>query len=218
MTKYSYSEDENKSSDESNAQDFVVDQVVERPISSRLCAQAKNAEPSTTAKAKKPKSKTKELLQDYPEWHPAQHTDELEMYEQAQQQEKQLYQEPRAILEEIKNNSVREIASTLLQTQQNHEWTMPLVEFLHASLMVEPKASSTYDAVLSVDNRLFLLPLFYFWNLMTTYFFQYMAVRTTTKKKDAALFGLNQFKTKHQFQVGFFRSKNALKGESWKVN
>src|SRR6476620_6539592 len=54
--------------------------------------------------------------------------------------------------------------------------------------------------------------------MVPTYYFRYMAVRTTTKNSPTAKFEGITLKTKHQFQVGFFSSSNVLKGDLQKFD
>ena len=67
-------------------------------------------------------------------------TDELELYEQAQQQKSQLYNEPAIDLSKIHNRSMKDIAVALLGVKLVDPWTMPLIEFFHASTMEDPSA------------------------------------------------------------------------------
>ena len=108
------------------------------------------------------KGPTKALLEDFPEYHSAQMRDELELYEQAQQQKKQLYNEPLVDIATIQNWSVKDIALALLEVKVVDPWTMPLVEFFHASTMLDKQATDTYKTLVFFNKRLFLLPLFYF--------------------------------------------------------
>ena len=62
----------------------------------------------------------------------------------------------------IQNWSMKDFALALLEVKLVDPWTMPLVEFFHASTMLDKNATETHDTLVSVNERLFLLPLFYF--------------------------------------------------------
>ena len=215
--KYSDSNDSKRVDDSSKTEISGAEEEKVEPISNRLRGKQKDTNDNESNKLpkqkKNPKEKPQNLLEDFPAWHPAQITDELELYEQAQQQKNQLYSEPSVDLSTIHNRSMKEVAVALLGVGLVDPWTMPLIEFFHASTMLDPTASELYDGVMSFNNKLFLLPLFYFWKMVPTYYFRYMAVRTTTKNSATAKFEGITLKTKHQFQVGFFSSSNVLKGD-----
>ena len=59
----------------------------------------------------KKKGSQEEKLPNYPNWHPAQSKDDLELYELAQQQEKQLYNEQILMQQNIKIESMRPMAN-----------------------------------------------------------------------------------------------------------
>ena len=163
---YSSAETEGDHQD-SNAEDSKAEEDSEEPISTRLRGKSGGAEMSSpedeqSSEAQEAEEKQSGIMSNYPSWHPAHSTDELEKYESAQQQSPQLYKESSLSLDDIQNEGLRKTALAILQVKLDYDWTLPLIQFLHASTLTEELPPDTFEAVLAIGKQLFLLPLFYF--------------------------------------------------------
>ena len=93
---YSDNNTNEKSNNNSSVEDSGDELLIDKPISNRLRRKQKDTDDFESNKLPKRKINQKEkplnLLEDFPAWHPAQMTDELDLYKQAQQQKKSAVQ------------------------------------------------------------------------------------------------------------------------------
>jgi hypothetical protein len=135
----------------------------------------------------------------YPKWHQSYIKNHIEMYETVQQSDNPLYEEPELDDEKQQTEFLMNIHKAY-DSIANYKvlWTLPLFEFIQSMI------SNVDDTYIYVQDFIIYksIPLFFLRNLISSYLFKYISLRTCPTQTGIIYNGVKH-KTNHQFSCGF---------------